>query len=121
MHVFLLLAEKMGRDGVERVRSELLVALQHLQDIKGDATVHGQRLVFTRAKRLGGELCVGELALDPLEPSKVGELARAQLLGAVVEVGQVKVGRVVARDDIRVAALHKIGPGLEQVFFVLVG
>ncbi len=43
MHVLLLLAEKLGRYGVQSVGAELVVALDDLQHVEENAPVRGWR------------------------------------------------------------------------------
>lgn len=61
--LFLLLAEEMGADGVQRVGTELVVSLHDGEDVELQSTVEVDRLGVARPVGLGAEVRVLGLGL----------------------------------------------------------
>ena len=63
MHILLLLAQEVSRDGVQGVAAQLVVSLDGLQQIKLDAAINGDLLVIICAVSFAAELGISHAKL----------------------------------------------------------
>ncbi len=63
MHILLLLAQEVSRDGVQGVAAQLVVSLDGLQQVKLDAAINGDLLVIVCAISFAAELGVSHAEL----------------------------------------------------------
>lgn len=119
VHILLLLPQKVGRHRVERVRRQLVVALDGGQHVQLDAPLNRDLLHFARAVGFGRECRVAHAHARPRDAAKHGEVGHAQRFRALQQVGQVKVGGVVADDDVGVGFDDQVAPAAQQRRFVL--
>mmetsp|Transcript_40056 Transcript_40056/g.69354 ORF Transcript_40056/g.69354 Transcript_40056/m.69354 type:complete len:625 (+) Transcript_40056:680-2554(+) len=122
VHIFLLLAQKLRGDRVQRVRRQLVVAEHIRQQVKDDASVDGGLDVLALAE---GAALEGGVSHDGLHADQAAQVREAfqlrasllQCLGAVQQVREIEVGDVVASDKIGVTGHHEVTPLHQQVLF----
>ena len=103
VHILLLLVEEVSRDRIEAVASQLMFPLDGSEEIELDSPIDRKILVLMCPVGLGGEDGVLHPCPAAPHPTPLVELLiNAQGLSSLVEVGEVKVGNVVANDDVRV-------------------
>lgn len=56
MHILLLLPQEVGRHSIEGIRTQLVVALYGLQQVKLDASINGDLLIVICTIRFAAEL-----------------------------------------------------------------
>ena len=77
MHVLLLLAQEVSRDGVQGVAAQLVVSLDGLQQIKLDAAINGDLLVVICAICFAAELGISHAELAAADNPRFGVAYRA--------------------------------------------
>lgn len=113
--VFLLLSEKLGAHGVERVAAELVVALHDLEHVELQPSFHVDGFRVALTVRLGREMRVFDFGANANHAAEKGKIGKLERLCAVQEIGEVKVGRVVADYHVGIDFFHKLAPGQEQL------
>ncbi len=63
MHILLLLAQEVRRDGIQGVAAQLVVSLDGLQQVKLDAAINGDLLVIVCAVSFAAELGISHAEL----------------------------------------------------------
>mmetsp|Transcript_125134 Transcript_125134/g.359336 ORF Transcript_125134/g.359336 Transcript_125134/m.359336 type:complete len:447 (-) Transcript_125134:69-1409(-) len=117
MHILFLLAQELGRHGVQGVRAQFLLFLDHNHHVEDHPPVDVDLC----------DLAAGD-GVDALARPLVGDAAElaefpfnALDLGAIEEVGQVEAGDVVAGDDVGVDLRPEVAEAEEQVLLLVEG
>ena len=121
MHVFLLLTQEVSRHGIERVRRELVVALNGLHKVELHAPLDGDLLAVSRTIRLAAECGVlhAQPAASNTPPKR--ELDDTQRRRAIDKVGKVKIDDIVANEPVRIGGKQEGLPGTQHVALVAEG
>ncbi len=77
MHVLLLLAQEVSRDGIQRVAAQLVVSLDGLQQVKLDAAIDGDLFVVICAISFAAELGISHAKLAAADNPRFGVAYRA--------------------------------------------
>ena len=139
MHLLFLLTQKLRRDGVQCITTQLVLALHVLKHVKLQATVEDCIFRVALSKRLRREVRIFHLRLHPyfarnrsvlksvrhermkhtLDSSEKCEVLSFERFRSVHQIGEIEIGDVVANDDIRIHLLDEVSPCLEHFRLVL--
>mmetsp|Transcript_38891 Transcript_38891/g.90034 ORF Transcript_38891/g.90034 Transcript_38891/m.90034 type:complete len:369 (+) Transcript_38891:1261-2367(+) len=117
VHILLLLSQELCRHGIQRVRAQLLLLLDHGEHVEVDPSVD---VDFDRLSS-----AEGVHALSAAVPNQTAQLtevpADVPRLRPIDEIRQVEILNVVARHHIRIHVLHELTEAQEELFLRLEG